>query len=113
MTIADKNKDTTVLPPSCRCENCRFWQQHEPDEIGGKTGLCVRHAPVFIGLDDERIPEFAQPTTGIYATCGEWENIVICIAEGNRTAEGSFRWIFPSDEGEDDNGADELEPAPF
>lgn len=110
MNITKENKNA-VLPPSCRCENCRFWQQHEPDEIGGKTGLCIRHAPVFVGLDEERLPEFAQPTTGIYATCGEWENIVLYPAEGGRTAEGSFRWIFPNADGDDEG--DDLEPAPF
>lgn len=86
-------KETIVMPPLHRCENCRYWQENEPTEIGGRTGECVRHAPVFARFDEDGVPEFVQPTTGVYATCGEWGEIVERAA-GKRVAEGPFRWIY-------------------
>lgn len=94
------DSDTIVLAPTYRCENCCFWQALEPGELSGKTGLCVAHPPVFIGLNGDGTPEFAQPITGIYATCGEWGEFNECKLPNGRIAEGHYRWIFPSDSGD-------------
>lgn len=105
--------ETVVLPPLNRCENCLFWQENEPDEFGGRTGTCVCHVPVFIGLDENELPMFAQPTTGVNATCGEWNRIhQVHCAEDARVADGQFRWIFPAqdDDETEDNTAAESDP---
>lgn len=92
----DINPDFIVTPPMNRCENCRFWQQFESDNFGAKTGLCVVHPPVFVGTNEDGVPDFAQPVTGIFATCGEWQEFKKCQLPNGRVSEGPHRWIFPS-----------------
>lgn len=57
--IADGTRD---------CVNCQYFQQ-----LGGDTGICHRHPPVFIagGKPDDRC-SWAQPHVQRHGWCGEF-----------------------------------------
>lgn len=109
----DAGKEMTyrVLPPMARCEECRYWQE-DMDGGCGRTGRCVAHAPVYVGMDEEGIPMFSQPTTGVYSTCGEF----VLVAKDSEPEchdgvlydyEGAYRWTYPSEDQGGDGGDEE------
>lgn len=67
------------MPAHESCQNCRFFIAVEREKIGGKHGLCVRHAPrPVVGSlsdDEENSPNLSinWPVSFADEWCGEFQ----------------------------------------